>query len=289
MHRPSIPPRLKRHLRLSLLPLAVAAYPSLAIAQDDDPVTAAANTSGAASPADARPVDASPGQADPDARERLQLETRLERLREETQATEARAKRLGESLVDLAGDEAKLRQRLEETSGRIRSLEGGIADDEAALETLTGEQAEIRRALDEKRTQLATVLMALQRIGSRPPPALAATDGSAGDVVRSAILFNSVIGSLDSEMKVLATTLAEAARLERDEEARWASLREDLTELEGERERLTALIGELERRRAVGLYERDRASAELVRLAEEADTVEALLARLGSGEVEVAA
>ncbi len=218
------------------------------------------------------------------ASERTQLTSRLERLREETAATEARAAALGETLVDLAGDEAKLRQRLAETAARVAEVEGRIADDEAALDALTGDQALIRQELAGRRHELAVVMMALQRIGQRPPPALFAGDGGPTDVVRGAILLNAAIPGLDGEAQALAAKLAEAARLSADEEARWASLRNDLAEVEEERERLNALVDELMRRRALSLYERDQASADLARLAEEADTVESLLSRLSQGK-----
>lgn len=214
------------------------------------------------------------------ASERVQLTSRLERLREETAATEQRAAELGETLVDLAGDEARLRQRLEETAARIGEIEGRIADDEVALDSLTGDQALIRQELAGRRRELSVVLMALQRIGRRPPPALFAGEGGPTGVVRGAILLNAAIPGLDGEAQALAGKLAEAARLAADEEARWASLRSDLAEVQEERERLNALIDELVRRRALSLYERDQASGALARLAEEADTVEALLSRL---------
>ena len=216
-------------------------------------------------------------------RERDQLLARLERLREETAATEARAANLGEALVDLAGDEAKLRQRLDEVGERIATLESRMANDEEALDALTVDQSRIRQELSGKRKELAMVLMALQRLGRSPPPALFAGEGGPADVVHGAILLNTVLPGLDEEARALASTMSEAARLKEDEEARWARLKRDHGEVAAERDRLQALVNELERRRALSLYERDRASADLARLAEEADSVEALLGRLKAG------
>ncbi|WMS42675.1 peptidoglycan DD-metalloendopeptidase family protein [Acuticoccus sp. MNP-M23] len=229
---------------------------------------------------------AQPLPQDEAAREREQLLTRLERLREETEATQARANTLGETLVDLAGDEAKLRQRLDESGARVAVLEGRIASDEVALEDLSSDQAAIRHKLAGKRKELATVLMALQRLGRSPPPALFASADGPSDVVRGAILLNAVIPGLDAEARELTETLNEVARLESDEESRWARLRTDLSDVTEERDRLAALVEELGRRRALSLYERDRASADLARLAEEADSVETLLERLSKGGIE---
>jgi septal ring factor EnvC (AmiA/AmiB activator) len=213
-------------------------------------------------------------------REREQLVGRLERLREETAAAEARQEALGTTVVDLAGDEAKLRERLAEVSARVATMERQIADDELALETLTTEQARIRQELAGKREELATVLMALQRIGRSPPPALFSDADGPLDAVRGAILLNAALPELDAGAQALARSLSEAARLAADERERWANLRTELTDVSVERRRLEDLADELERRRALSLYERDQAAAELARLAEEAGTVEELLERL---------
>ncbi|MEM8551340.1 MAG: hypothetical protein AAGF45_03105, partial [Pseudomonadota bacterium] len=69
-------------------------------------------------------------------RQAAQLSDRLSALREETAATEARAERLGQELIDLAGDEARLRQSLAQVGTRVAALEARIADDEAALARL---------------------------------------------------------------------------------------------------------------------------------------------------------
>jgi len=218
--------------------------------------------------------------ADAVERERRQLAARLDRLREQTEATEARAEALSEELVEIGGDEARLRARQAEVAARLAELERRIAADEEALEGLTDRQARIRQGLAEKREELATVLMALQRIGRRPPPALFGDTGSATETVRGAILLNAVLPVLDGEARALGETLAEAARIAEDERARWARLRQDLEAAADERRRLDDVGAEIERRRALSLYERDRAAAELARLAEEEGSVSALLERL---------
>ncbi len=213
-------------------------------------------------------------------RERQQLIQRLERVRESASAAQARAEELGDQLIDLAGDEAKLRERAGETAEKVAALEQRIADEEEGLERLTDDQADIRQDLAQKREELASVLMALQRIGRRPPPALFGDTGDATETVRGAILLNAVLPQLDENARALTATLARAARLEADERASWAGLREDLASLTAERRRLDELTAELQRRRALSLYERERASADAARLAEEERTVSGLIARL---------
>lgn len=216
--------------------------------------------------------------------ERRQLLTRLERLREEAAATEARTRELSDALVDLAGDEARLRQQADEAAAQVAELEQRVAGQEEALERVSDEQAAIRQSLAGKRVELAAVLMALQRLGRQAPPALVGDTSGPVDAVRGAILLNALLPRLDAEARQLARALAAAARLAAEEQERWTDLRQDLARLSDERARLTALGEELERRRALSAYERDQAAADLARLAQEESSVSALLARLASAE-----
>lgn len=214
------------------------------------------------------------------ARERQQLLQRLERLRQSTADARSRAATLGEELVDLASDEAKLRERAEETAERVGALEQEVAAGEEALERLTDDLAAIRHDLAQKRTELSSILMALQRIGRRPPPALFGDTGDATQTVRGAILLNAVLPELDEDARALTATLARASQLEAEERAQWARLSTDLAALNAERRRLEELTGELQRRRALSLYERERATADIARLVEEEATVADLIDRL---------
>ena len=90
------------------------------------------------------PSAAGDGGAD---RERQQLVQRLERLRESASAAEARATELSDELVDLAGDEAKLRERTEETAAKVAGLEQQISAEEDKLERLILALAKANRDL----------------------------------------------------------------------------------------------------------------------------------------------
>ncbi|WP_420393401.1 murein hydrolase activator EnvC family protein [Acuticoccus sp.] len=270
-------PPSRRLLRLvALAALVLVACASVAVAQNAQPPTDGGTSQEGATTSDA----SKPTAAGAVARERQQLMARLERLREEADALRSRAADLGEDLVGMEGDEAKLRERRAATAQEVAALEQRVADDEEALEALTDGQAAIRRRLAGTRTELATVLMALQRIGRRPPPALFGDTGAPTDTVRGAILLNGVLPALDAEARELVATLAQAARMEADERARWERLRADLDALAVERRRLDALGAELARRRSLSLYEQEQAGADLARLAEEEGTVTALLERL---------
>lgn len=215
-----------------------------------------------------------------------QLAARLDRLRDEVAAAAERTRALDDTLIDIAGDDAKLRERLDAAGARVAALEQRIAGGEQELAALTERQAAIRNELAARRRELGTVLMALQRMGRRPPPALMVGEGGPVGVVRGAIALNTMLPILDSDAANLTRMLTEASRLAEAERGKWKQLRADLERVGDERARLTALREELDRRRAVSLYEREQATAELARLTERAESVAELIDGLARGDVE---
>jgi hypothetical protein len=99
-------------------------------------------------------------------------ERELEALRTEQRRTlenEARLKREIESIGD---DRRRFNQQLIETASRVTAVEDRIAQTQARLEPLeTGEQG-LRNSLEQRRSLIAEVLGALQRIGRHVPSAL---------------------------------------------------------------------------------------------------------------------
>lgn len=206
----------------------------------------------------------------------------MERLIGEVSATEALATTLNDELVDLVGDDAKLRADLAATSERVAELERSLVTEEAELTELAARLTEIRTALRAQERELGTVLAALQRMGLRPPPALVADGGSVA-MVRGAIALNATVPMLAAASEALSLKLMEADRLARQERDKWTRIRGNLNTLVEERARLAGLREELERRRALSVYERDQAVASLARLTEEADSVRELLNGLERG------
>lgn len=216
--------------------------------------------------------------------ERAQLDARRERLRREREAAEARAAALGETLVDLAGDDAKLRADYEAVGARLSQLERTLVAEERALAAILARRRDIAAELAGEREDLAVLLAALQRMGRRAPPALLA-HGEPVSVVRGAIAANAALPALQSAAGRLAETLTEAERLAAEARDKSTRIRDNLSEVGEERVRLEGLREELERRRALSVHERDQAAATLVRLSEEAASVDDLIAALERGEV----
>lgn len=208
---------------------------------------------------------------------RLQLEQRLDRVRNALSAAQSRAGALETELSGLNEDEATIRRRVVDVAGRIAVVERRVAEEESALAAITDQQGAIRRELQARRADVAQVMAALQRIGRRPPPALALEGDGPLSAVRSAIALNAVLPTLGDEAAQLSATLAEAERLAAVERATFDALTSELQNLRTEQVRLDGLQDELERRRAISQFERGRALAQLQRFAQEARSVEGLI------------
>lgn len=220
----------------------------------------------------------------PAERRQAQLSQRLQRLREEIADTHRREDVLAEELSSIDADEASLRDDLAKVGRRVAALESRIATHEGILSELGERQAELKEGFRQREGEIAALMMALQRLGRRPPPALLSENDGALGAVRGAILINALLPRLETERRALVATLDEADRTARQERERWERLREDLDTVARERANLQGLASELERRRSLSSYERDRTRAELARLGAQSRSVEELIAALGRGD-----
>ena len=130
--------------------------------------------------------------------QRKSLETQ-QRLTTENSAITDERRRLNLSLIDSAS--------------KIRATEERIAAMEVRLREFDGNEATIRKSLDGRRTQIAEILAALQRIGRRPPPAVFVGAHDATESLRTAMSLEAVLPQMKSEANKLQTELAELAHV----------------------------------------------------------------------------
>src|SRR5215216_6233036 len=101
--------------------------------------------------------------------QKAQRERDLDAVREEQRnAAEAEAK-LRAEIESISEDRGKLNKALIDAAARIRALEMRIAASEGRIKTLDANDRTIRHSLEDRRTVIAEVLAALQRMGRRPP------------------------------------------------------------------------------------------------------------------------
>jgi septal ring factor EnvC (AmiA/AmiB activator) len=149
-------------------------------------------------------------------------------------------------LQDEVGQHASIRENLNRTlidaTGRLQETEARAADIETRLEKLGAQEKIIVDSLDSRRAAIGEVLMVLQRLGRRPPPALLARPQDIIDALRAALALGDLLPQMRAEATQLQNDLSElvrlrdAARLEREQ------LVKEKTALAEQRERLGALI-----------------------------------------------
>lgn len=154
---------------------------------------------------------------------------------------EAREKLEGE-IAAIRADRAALNKALLDTTARTQAGEQKLGELEKRLALLQSSEAAIRRSLDSRRSLIAEVLAALQRIGRRPPPAVLVRPEDILDAVRASMLLGAVVPDLRQEVEILGTDLAELVRLRNGIAAEKTNIGAEMEQLAAERQRLAALV-----------------------------------------------
>ena len=116
-------------------------------------------------------------------------------------------------IQSLENDTESLNTALINAVKRLRVLEAKISGHEEQLRRLEKSAQKIQVSLSKRQGILVEVLVALQRIGKHPPPALLVEPHDALTAVRSAILLNAVMPEIRSEALALSAELTELSAL----------------------------------------------------------------------------
>ena len=213
-------------------------------------------------------------------------EAELDAIRRTIAVSERRQAALREEIDGLQKHQSSLSADLIATGRRLRATEDDIGRIESRLDLLhTGEEG-IRRSLHARRDVMAEVLMALQRIGRTPPPAILSRPEDALAAIRGSILAGAVLPDIRVEAEALAADLSELTELTAKIEAERDSLRTRYASLGDEQARIDLLVeakqAQSEQTEAALKAERDKASE----LAGQAGSLQSLIQTL---ESEVAA
>lgn len=179
-------------------------------------------------------------------------------------------------------DRESLNGKILTTADTIKGLEGELSDTERRLRRLGENEDAVRRSLAGRRDVLAEVLAALQRIGRRPPPALAVRPSDALAAVRSAILLNAVMPELRVETEALASDLTELSRLKSVIADEKRTLQGDAMRLAEEKSRLELLLSAKRRERESNTAKLDQEKRRAEELATQAATLKDLISGLES-------
>jgi septal ring factor EnvC (AmiA/AmiB activator) len=212
-----------------------------------------------------------------------QRDEELETLRKEQQQVGEREAKLRREIESIGADRRKLTAQLIATASRVRAVEASIAVSESKLKPLAESEQSIRKSLEGRRTVIAEVLAALQRLGRRPPPALLVRPDDALQAVRGAMMLGAILPEMNKEVAVLAGDLADLVRISREIAAEQERLKQDRKSFEEEQQRLTLLTAE--RQKQLGETEGALSAArrKAIALARDTDSLKDLIAKLEQG------
>ncbi len=234
--------------------------------------------------AKAAETDGSRSEASAEARKQAR-EAELEAVRRSMEVSERRQAALREEIEGLEQDRSTLSSDLIATGQRLRETETGIAGIETRLEDMHAREEAIRRSLHQRRDVMAEVLMALQRMGRTPPPAVLSRPEDALAAIRGSILAGAVLPDIRIEAEALAADLSELTGLTARIETERDSLRIRYLELGEEEARIGLLV---EAKRAQRQQTRAALQAEHDKAAQLAGQVEGLQSLIERLESEVA-
>ncbi|POF34245.1 murein hydrolase activator EnvC family protein [Roseibium marinum] len=207
-------------------------------------------------------------------------EEELAALSRDIEVSTDRQAAIAREIRSLDRDRETLNARIIGTSDTIQGLETELTDTERRLRSLGENEDAVRLSLIARRDILSEVLAALQRLGRRPPPALAVRPSDALSAVRSAILLNAVMPELKVETEALAEDLEELHRIRSVIAEEKNRLRGDAMRLAEEKSRLELLLSakRQEHQRSVRDLEAEKQRA--AELAEQAGSLQELIANL---------
>ncbi len=168
----------------------------------------------------------------------------LDTVRDEQRRSMEAQQRLTNENSELNDERRKLSQSLIDSAARIRRTEERIAAAEARLRELDAREADIRQSLDSRRTQIAEILSALQRIGSRPPPSVFIGAHDANESLRAAISLKAVLPEMRAEANKLQAELAELAKVKTSRETEHNQLTAELADLDRMQKIMASLLEE---------------------------------------------
>ncbi len=164
---------------------------------------------------------------------RDEAKKRLNATEQQLQSNRAKEQGLTQDIATLAEERAKLNSELIEAGNRVQASEGTLWETEAKLAQLTDQVDVIKSSITERKETIYKMLLAMQRMGRTPPPALVTRRDDALAVVRSAMLLADVFPELKYQADNLSHELEGLVSLE-------SNIRQQRDAEKGERDRLAS-------------------------------------------------
>lgn len=173
---------------------------------------------------------------------RAEVLQQMDEIKRQSQVSAERLAELRAEAASVDRDKTALTAELVQAAKTEKKLAQDIEDIEGRLVDLSGRADTVRQSLSTRRSTLAEVLGALERMGRNPPPALVVRPEDALSSVRTAIMLGAVIPEMRAETNRLLGDLTELSRIAATAEAEKAKLATTMQGQAEERARLTALL-----------------------------------------------
>jgi septal ring factor EnvC (AmiA/AmiB activator) len=209
---------------------------------------------------------------------------------QELQAARARQRETVESqaklrleIEALSADRRKFNEQLIDTAAQIRDIEASIDATQARLVPLDEREQLFQKSLDERRTVIAEILAALQRMGRQPPPALIVRPEDALQAVRTAIALGAVVPEMRAETDALAGDLSDLLQIRKQIVGERDRLSQSLAVLARDQLRMSMLIEQRQNKQANDEQSLDASRQQAADLARQVDSIKDLIAKLEQG------
>jgi septal ring factor EnvC (AmiA/AmiB activator) len=221
---------------------------------------------------------------------REEAKKRLNETEQQLQSSRAKEQGLTQDIATLAEERAKLNSELIEAGNRVQASEATLSETEAKLAQLTDQVNVIKSSITERKETIYKMLLAMQRMGRTPPPALVTRRDDALAVVRSAMLLADVFPELKYQADNLSHELEGLVSLESNIREQRDAEKEDRDRLASEQQRLDGLLEEKKAKLAQGEAELAQVKQSAVEQAQAVTDLNELIDRLDAqiAKVEVA-
>jgi len=145
---------------------------------------------------------------------RDEAKKRLDETEQQLQSSRAKEQGLTQGISTLTEELARLNTELIEAGNRVQASEAKLSETEAKLAELTDQVNVIKSSITERKETIVKMLMAMQRMGRSPPPALVTRRDDALAVFRSAMLLADVFPELKYQADNLSHELEGMVSLE---------------------------------------------------------------------------
>lgn len=190
-------------------------------------------------------------------------------------------------IIKLQADRARLSAALIEATERVAEIEERMGAVEKRIESFAAKEQTLVKSLEGRRAVVGEILVVLQRMSRRPPPALLVQPEDILDAIRGSMTLGAILPPMRAEMQKLQADLTELVKLRENERSERAKLAHDKDELQGQRERLAALIEARQDSLSQARTALDAEGERARNLASQATSLKELIARMES-EIESA-